>query len=69
MGSSNVLVFAVAGVMLLAGVMIVATGRRRAAAGQVRGETRRGETAASGEITSTVLAPATSAPDLDEEAR
>ncbi|MGH9013229.1 MAG: ubiquinol-cytochrome c reductase iron-sulfur subunit [Acidimicrobiia bacterium] len=66
MDSSTVLVLAVVGVMFLAGLMIVATGGRRAATGRNRVGA---DASLPAESPSRELVTATGAHDLDEEAR
>jgi cytochrome b6-f complex iron-sulfur subunit len=66
--SSTALVLALAGVLLLAGVMVIATGRRRAGTGRLTRETRRAD--APSEPPSTELATTSKEEvDLDAEAR
>jgi cytochrome b6-f complex iron-sulfur subunit len=69
LNSSTALVLALAGVLVLAGVMIIVTGRRRAGAGRLSRETRRAD-APGRPATSTALASVVEEErDLDAEAR
>jgi cytochrome b6-f complex iron-sulfur subunit len=67
--SSTALVLALAAVLLLAGVMVIATGRRRAGTGRLTRETRRADHSPAPSPSTELATTAEEEVDLDAEAR
>jgi cytochrome b6-f complex iron-sulfur subunit len=67
--SSIALVLALAAVLLLAGVMVIATGRRRAGTGRLNRETRRADAAPPASESTALATTSKEEVDLDAEAR
>ncbi|MGQ0803238.1 MAG: ubiquinol-cytochrome c reductase iron-sulfur subunit [Actinomycetota bacterium] len=69
MDSSTALVLALAAVLLLAGVMVIATGRRRAGTGRLDRETKRADASPAAASTELATTPKEEVVDRDAEAR